>query len=141
VFDRALRLPPESVLARTARETPTVVVGQGGTETRERALRALGVDVLHAAGPAEALHRLREQFGVRALLGEGGERLAGSLLEQSLVDRLVIFQAPVVLGAGALGAFSFAPPAAEGELRRLPVLERREVGDDVMTVYAMRASR
>ena len=136
VFDRALRLPPESVLARTARETPTIVVAEAGTDARERALRAAGVEVLRAAGPADALRRLRAA-GVRALLVEGGARLAGSLLEQSLVDRLVIFQAPVILGAGALGAFAYAPPVLPGELPRLPVLERRELGDDLMTVYAL----
>lgn len=138
VFDRALRLPPESILARTAREVPTVVVCETGTDARERALREAGVDVLHASGPGDAMRQLRAA-GVRALLVEGGARIAGSLLEQSLVDRLVIFQAPVVLGAGALGALAYAPPAAPGELARLPVLERRELGDDLMTVYALAA--
>ena len=75
--------------------------------------------------------------GIHSLLVEGGARLAGSLLEQSLVDRLIIFQAPVVLGAGALGAFAHAPTADPGHLIRLPVVERRAFDDDLMTVYAL----
>jgi diaminohydroxyphosphoribosylaminopyrimidine deaminase/5-amino-6-(5-phosphoribosylamino)uracil reductase len=50
---------------------------------------------------------------------------------------LIIFQAPVVLGEGALSAFAFAPPEVAATARRLEVLDRRVVGRDTMTVYAM----
>jgi diaminohydroxyphosphoribosylaminopyrimidine deaminase/5-amino-6-(5-phosphoribosylamino)uracil reductase len=61
--------------------------------------------------------------------------LAGSLLAAKAVDRLIIFQAPVLLGAGALPAFS-----GVGEVERLTVIERREFGEDIMTVYATTAN-
>jgi len=47
------------------------------------------------------------------------------------VDRLIIFQAPVLLGAGALPAF-----AGGGGVERFTVIERREFDSDLMTVYA-----
>ncbi len=52
-------------------------------------------------GAMEVLHRQ----GVQSLLVEGGAGLAGSFLEASLVDRLITFRAPVLLGPGALAAF------------------------------------
>jgi diaminohydroxyphosphoribosylaminopyrimidine deaminase/5-amino-6-(5-phosphoribosylamino)uracil reductase len=74
--------------------------------------------------------------GIRSLLVEGGARLAGSLLGTGNVDRLVIFQGSVVLGAGALGAFAFVPPMEIERAPRWRALEQREVGADTMTVYA-----
>ena len=71
------------------------------------------------------------------MLLEGGPRLTGAFWGASAVDRLVIFQAPVVLGAGAKPAFAFAPGTSLGTARRLAVLEWRAVGNDSMTVYAI----
>ena len=138
VFDSTLRTPLDSVLARTARETPVVVVARERHPQRARALEASGVEVLVAPGLPEALLALARR-GIGSLLVEGGAHLAGSFLEHAVVDRLIIFRAPVVLGQGALNAFAFAPPADVARLDRLRVLERRVLGDDVMTTYALGA--
>jgi len=92
---------------------------------------------MQAAGLEPALAALAGR-GVRSLLVEGGAALAASLLERSLVDRLIIFRGAVLLGAGALGAFAAVPAFDIGSAPRLPVLERRALGDDLMTVYALR---
>ncbi len=139
VFDREARLPLDSVLARTARDVPTIVVAAPGADDgRVRALENEGVHVARAASTEEALLELRKHE-VRSLLVEGGARIAGALLESALVDRLVIFRAPMVLGAGALGAFAFAPRTDLGDARRFTVISEGTVGRDAMTVYAPRA--
>ena len=69
--------------------------------------------------------------GVRSLLVEGGSAIAGALLAAKAVDRLIIFQAPVLLGAGSTPAFAGVDGVA-----RFTVIERREFGEDLMTVYA-----
>jgi diaminohydroxyphosphoribosylaminopyrimidine deaminase/5-amino-6-(5-phosphoribosylamino)uracil reductase len=134
VFARTAALPPASRLVRTARETRTIVVAEQPDAERVARLTREGVDVVTAAGLEEGLVALRER-GVRSLLVEGGATLAGALLDAGLVDRLIIFQAPLVLGAGALNAFSAVAP--RGDPRRLEVLERREFGADLKTVYAI----
>jgi diaminohydroxyphosphoribosylaminopyrimidine deaminase/5-amino-6-(5-phosphoribosylamino)uracil reductase len=55
------------------------------------------------------------------------------------VDRLIIFQAPVILGAGALSAFGNAPPSLVRDAARYRVVERRAFADDLMTVYSLRS--
>jgi riboflavin biosynthesis pyrimidine reductase len=47
----------------------------------------------------------------------------------------VIFQAPVLLGPNALPAFSDV--GSELLDRPLEIIERRSVGDDLMTVYSV----
>lgn len=157
VFDDRLETPPTARLLAPPLVAPVSIVSipraagpeapgtgrgtaaadDGSTAAaRARALAEAGADVVPAASLAEALVALRRR-GVRSLLVEGGAGLAGALLEAALVDRLVIFQAPVILGQGALNAFARAPAHLVAGAPRLPILERRLLGDDLMTVFAL----
>src|SRR5688500_577159 len=135
IFDRAARLPLTSKLARTAREVPTVVLAQAPDGSRIAELRAAGVEVLTAPTIAEGLRELRARE-VRSMLVEGGAGIAVALLTACVVDRLVIFQAPLLLGQGSVNAFGGLPAALVQDAPRVTVLERRAIGDDLMTVYA-----
>jgi diaminohydroxyphosphoribosylaminopyrimidine deaminase/5-amino-6-(5-phosphoribosylamino)uracil reductase len=138
VFDRRARLPLDAALVRTAREAPTLVVAAPDADpARVSALAGRGVDVLRAASLAEALAALRAR-GVRSALVEGGAGLAGALLAERLVDRLVISPAPVVLVAGALGAFGALDGAAAASLDPITLGSAETHGDDVMATYALR---
>lgn len=140
VFDRRAELPLDSRLVRTAASSPVVVVvGSSAAPAALALLQRAGVIVLVADDPMVALRALRAEHGVRSLLVEGGAGLASALWGAGLVDRLITFRAPVVLGAGALPAFGILPPVRAGGAPRLPVLERRVLGDDSMTVYAITA--
>ena len=136
VFAAARLIDPTSRLAATAREIPTIVVGPVVSGERADALRARGVELVEAVTLADGLAALRSR-GIRSVLVEGGARLAGALWQASLVDRLIIFQGPVVLGAGALNAFAYVPGTEVGRAPRLRVLDRRELGDDLVTRYAV----
>jgi diaminohydroxyphosphoribosylaminopyrimidine deaminase/5-amino-6-(5-phosphoribosylamino)uracil reductase len=137
VFDRDARLPLDGTLARTARGLPVVIVAQDPPAARASRLRECGVEVLNAPSLHDGLRALAGR-GVRSILVEGGAGIAAALLGNGLVDRLIIFQAPVVLGAGALPAFGDVPAAVVEEARRLAIVERRAFDDDLMTVYAFR---
>jgi diaminohydroxyphosphoribosylaminopyrimidine deaminase/5-amino-6-(5-phosphoribosylamino)uracil reductase len=136
VFDRGARLPLTSRLVRTARETPVTVVSDGRAPDREADLTAAGVDVLVARDLPSAMLALRAR-GVGHLLVEGGAELASALLEPGLVHHLITFQAPVILGAGAIGAFAAVTGRDADVAPRYRVLERRVYGADLMTRYAV----
>jgi diaminohydroxyphosphoribosylaminopyrimidine deaminase/5-amino-6-(5-phosphoribosylamino)uracil reductase len=135
VFDGSARLPADSRLARSAREVPVLVVCRTPDAGRAAALERLGVALVRATTLREALVALRGR-SIRSILVEGGAALAGSLLREALVDRLVIFRAPLVLGGGALGAFGGIPPVRVQDAPRWRLLEARRLEDDELTIYA-----
>jgi diaminohydroxyphosphoribosylaminopyrimidine deaminase/5-amino-6-(5-phosphoribosylamino)uracil reductase len=136
VFDSNAETPLESKLVVTARGTPTVVFAHRPPVKRLAALHNAGVDVFDAEDLAHALEALRG-FAVEHLLVEGGARLAGEFLRQKLVDRLIIFQAPVELGDTGLSPFSGLNGDYREWLAHLPVVRRGEFGDDEMSTYAL----
>lgn len=137
VFDRAARLPVGSRLVRTIGEAPVTVVADGSAPDRERALERAGVKVIRAGGTVDALRALK-RMGVDSVYVEGGAGVVGEFLDTGSVDRLIIFQSPVVLGAGALGAFDRSRSFTLEQAPRFRIVRQRRFGNDDMTIYALR---
>ena len=70
--------------------------------------------------------------GVRSLLLEGGPTLAGAFLAAGLVDKLMVFTAPTVSGAGPVAFGTLPQPLAlrQGSVER--------IGDDVLLTAYLR---
>jgi len=136
VFTHRGQLPLASAVARTATEVPTIVVAESVDLAHARRMLALGVEVVAATSLEEGMRALRQR-GIRSILVEGGAGITGALLGANLVDRLITFQAPVLLGAGSLQGFENAPTMAASGARRYPIVRRAELDDDLMTVYAL----
>ena len=136
IFDRHLRTPPTAAVVRTAGETPTIIVTLTTSSSHARALRSAGVELVSAPTLDAGFRGLRA-LGIQSLLVEGGATLAGAVLTEGLAQRLTIFQAPVTLGPGALYAFENVAESQLDRLERLPVIERRALGPDVMTTFAL----
>ena len=74
--------------------------------------------------------------GIDHLLVEGGAATASAFLQVGLVDRLLLYRAPILIGAGreALGAIGLASLAdAHGQWR---LSDARQLGSDRLEVYA-----
>jgi diaminohydroxyphosphoribosylaminopyrimidine deaminase/5-amino-6-(5-phosphoribosylamino)uracil reductase len=107
VLDRRLRLPADSILVQSARQTPTwLVTGAGHEEGQLAAYRGAGVEVIvlpDTAGPKEILAALGGR-GLTRLLIEGGAQVAAAFLAADAIDRIVWMRAPGILGGDALAA-------------------------------------
>ena len=134
VFDRTGRLPQGSALARTAMDVPVIVVGECIPPEREHALVAQGIRVVQATGLPAQLRELRSS-GIASLYCEGGAALADALLAEGLVDRLVIFTAPVRLGADAVRPLRSGPPVPVEQAEWHRLVSHRRMGDDLMAIY------
>ena len=80
---------------------------------------------LRSGGLEDELRALADE-GVQTLLLEGGPTLGRAFLEADLVDKLLVFVAPVIAGAGPHWLDALPAPI------RLADLQARRVGDDVL---------
>lgn len=81
-----------------------------------------------------ALLKALEERGIRSILLEGGPTLAGSFLAEGLIDRVVGYVAPVLIGGGGLPSLG-GPGAASIDLaRRFRLEEVTRIGPDVRVV-------
>lgn len=78
----------------------------------------------------QVLTDLAQREQVNEVLVEAGANLAGSLLSSGLIDELVLYQAPVIIGDDAWGLFHLPPLKRMEERIQFEVLDRRSVGDD-----------
>ncbi|MBX6351986.1 MAG: bifunctional diaminohydroxyphosphoribosylaminopyrimidine deaminase/5-amino-6-(5-phosphoribosylamino)uracil reductase RibD [Thermoflavifilum sp.] len=106
VFDSRLRLPVSARMLREPGRTLVVTTAEAAATDGARRLRDAGAEIAPvAAGPdgrvdlAVAVQRLADE-GINEVLVEGGSTLVSALLKRRLVDKVIYFIAPKLLGGG-----------------------------------------
>ena len=77
----------------------------------------------------EVLAALAERE-INEVLVEAGPRLAGYLLEKDLVDELVIYQSPHIMGSSTRGMFTTPAWEALADRKALSISDVRRIGND-----------
>jgi diaminohydroxyphosphoribosylaminopyrimidine deaminase/5-amino-6-(5-phosphoribosylamino)uracil reductase len=138
VFDRALRLPVEGKLVRSAREIPVWAVCEPDAPADRRgALEDAGVRVIAASGLADQLRAIRDA-GVRSMFVEGGSILASALLAADVVDRMYSFYAPVLIGPEGASPFAAIPSPPLADAPRWRRVDTQVFGEDTLVTLARR---
>lgn len=124
IVDSFATLPLDSQLVQTANEVPVIVATTAAADAEQlRQLESHGVELLVlppsdselSAPSAVNLPALLEELGRREmthLLVEGGGELLGSFFDHELVDELLLFIAPKIVG----GRDAVTPVAGLGKL-------------------------
>lgn len=132
VLDRDLRVPASFQVLDTS--APTLLLHDAGLASIQNIPSGVG----HAGIPLDALGRL-DLHAVLAALAErdinelhveAGARLGGALLTAGLVDELLLYVAPVLLGHEARPLMELAGISTMAERWQLDVIEQRSVGPD-----------
>ena len=139
VADSRARLSPASTLVATARDIPLLLATtDAAPDDRCRVLADAGVEVLILPDDVGhvSLTALMEELGRRRLtnvLLEGGGQLIAAALDAGLVDKLMVFVAPSLIGGHD------APSPVEGlgiarmaQARRARDLTLHRIGDDAL---------
>jgi diaminohydroxyphosphoribosylaminopyrimidine deaminase/5-amino-6-(5-phosphoribosylamino)uracil reductase len=143
VLDHALRIPHESRLVQSARETPLWVMASDFAEA-SAAMKpsAAGVQVVPvpvAAGApgldlAAVLRALSER-GVTRLMVEGGARVAASFIAAALVDEAWLLRGPDPIGEDGVPALGTLPLAAITESQQFRIRASETLDQDTLAIY------
>jgi len=97
-----------------------------------------GIDAQHAPAPVnagrfdlDAVLQLLAARETNEIQVEAGATLAGGFLAAGLVDELLLYVAPVILGERARPMFDGLPIDTMEERLRMQIIESRRIGDDV----------
>lgn len=141
VMDSRLRLPATASLLQQPGET-VIFTGPQAPVDRQVALTQAGADVVQLVADdrrarlLEALQWLARERAVNELLVEAGGELNGSLLRAGLVDELVVYLAPLLLGSQAMPAFSLPGIERMQQRLNLKLIDSRYVGRDWRLIYS-----
>ena len=126
VVDTRAELPRDSMLAATARETPTWIVtaaGHAAADLAEKGVEVLQTPTVGTRIDLEAALRELVRRNLHSVLCEGGAELSAALLEQGLVDEVLWFIAPKLVG----GRKAPGPVGGEGAEKMAGALELADV--------------
>jgi diaminohydroxyphosphoribosylaminopyrimidine deaminase/5-amino-6-(5-phosphoribosylamino)uracil reductase len=137
-------LPASHDLIANAGSIPTwVLTARDATDRRYDSPASHGVEIVRAAPAdggidiADGLRALGGR-GLTSVLVEGGGGLAASLLREGLVDRLVWFRAPMMIGADGLAAAAALGIDGLDLAPRFTRIAVRQAGADILETYARR---
>jgi diaminohydroxyphosphoribosylaminopyrimidine deaminase / 5-amino-6-(5-phosphoribosylamino)uracil reductase len=142
VLDSALRIPGDSRLVHSARETPLWMIASELAEAAAAArLGAAGAEVIRLApaetpglDPLAVLHALSER-GITRVLVEGGSRVASSFVAAGLADEIWLLRGPNAIGADGIAALDALPLAAITQSPAFRVRASEMLDQDNLTVY------
>jgi diaminohydroxyphosphoribosylaminopyrimidine deaminase / 5-amino-6-(5-phosphoribosylamino)uracil reductase len=107
IVDSRLRTPLRSHLVKSAQNDVAVFTTQSHNSPKARALRRAGVEVVQVAprrGHLDLKAVVRE-LGKREILNvllEAGGELNGAALQAGIVDKMILFYAPKIMGTGGV---------------------------------------
>jgi diaminohydroxyphosphoribosylaminopyrimidine deaminase/5-amino-6-(5-phosphoribosylamino)uracil reductase len=134
VLDPDLATPTDAKMLKLS--GPTLIVCSDEQPVHGAALEAAGAQIVRLPGDKEQLdlHQVVRYLGeqeINEVLLESGATLAGAMLEQGLVDELVIYLAPHLMGDKGRGLFTLPGIAQMSDRIGLQVTDLRQFGEDI----------
>ena len=141
VIDSRLELPLD---ARLLAGGAVLLVTVSADLEKANALRERGVEILNlpnASGNVDLPELMQElgRRGINELHVEGGYRLSGALVAAGLVDELLLYQAPCLIGDAARGMLDMPSLLSLENKQQLTIRDVRMVGADLRVLARLRA--
>ncbi|MFZ5556210.1 MAG: bifunctional diaminohydroxyphosphoribosylaminopyrimidine deaminase/5-amino-6-(5-phosphoribosylamino)uracil reductase RibD [Pseudomonadota bacterium] len=139
VVDSRLETPPTArvldgghVLIASARDDRDAAV-----PLIDRGAEVVALPNPHGKVDLPELMRELARRGINEVLAEAGTKLSGSLIREGVVDELLLYLAPCLLGDTAAGIAALPELASLDQRRRLAIRDLRMVGEDLRILAAL----
>ncbi len=136
IIDSTLRTPLHAKVV-TDKLAPTwIVTSEMSSKEKAEQLEQAGIRIFYSGSRSrvdlpEAMKQLAEA-GISSILLEGGGKLNGAMLESSLIDKMILFYAPKIIGGiDAPSNFNFDGFSHMQDALQLDELQIERFGDDV----------
>lgn len=138
IIDGDLRAPVESKIFNDRyKDRIVVITSSRSSNAKIRRLEAKKIPVkvfpskTFSVNLKRVLEYLAKEHQVSSVLVEGGSNLFSGFLEQNLIDRLIVFIAPKIIGAG-IGSFDGVEKRRIGDAVLLKQFHTKKIGKDLV---------
>lgn len=145
ILDSYLQTPLDAKILKTASDT-IICMSNDPDEKISRAFNALGVQLFEFESDendhlplTQILKQLARQE-INEVHVEAGATLCGSLIKEKLVDELVIYMAPSLMGSTARGLLNLPGLETMADKIKLNIQDIRAVGDDWRIIVSVQAT-
>lgn len=133
IVDSKLRIPLD---AKVLQDGHALVAYAQGDAAKLELLQVMGVRTLHVANAKglvdlAALMQTLAALPCNEVLIEAGATLNGAFLQTGLVDELLLYYAPKLMGSTARGMFALPEMARMADAHPLHILDIRQFGQDI----------
>lgn len=139
ILDTKLRIPISSNIVNTAKSFKTVVFSSEFRQEKEEKLYSMGVEVVKVGKDESGRVSIKEvayeliKREITSVLVEGGSELNSSLLKEGLVDKLMFFYSPMLIGGrNALGIIGGAGVEFIKDAYRVRIEKVKKFGNDIL---------
>lgn len=137
VVDSRLEMPLTARMLQSG--GPVLIAAAVDDPVRRAALQAQGAEVLclpnpHGKVALPDLLLALGQRGINEVHAEAGFKLNGSLLREGLVDELLLYLAPCLIGHDAAGLFNLPALTALTNKTQLKIRDLRQLGQDIRLI-------
>jgi len=140
VLDAKARMPPKSHMLRLPGET-LVCVSEHASSVSTEALQQAGAETVLLSSDAKgrislpALMTLLAERQINEVLLECGATLAGAALLEEVVDELIVYIAPHLMGDAARGLVKLPGVTLMADRINLELKEVKQIGQDLRLTY------
>lgn len=136
IIDSQLRTPLNCNMLNSIKHSPVLIVYAVDAQQRHQALSALGAELLclpDAQGKVDLKTLLKHlaAMDINEILLEAGQGLNGAFLNANLLDELILYYAPKLMGSDAMGMFAIPELSEMKQAIDLQILDIRQFGQDI----------
>lgn len=138
VVDSHLRIPVNARVF-SSKGGRCIVATVDGDSEKEKRLSEMGIDVLRVEGREDGRVSMKSLLyvlgkrGLSSILIEGGPEVCWSAIEEGVVDKVIFFYSPIIIGGktspGPIGGSGFSKL---GDVRKLKNVRMRKIGEDFL---------